>query len=239
MQAVILAAGKGTRLGSLTEKTPKVLLPIGNKPLLGHAIYALSENNIRDISLVVNYRREDIEKYFGDGSRFNVDLSYLHQKNPAGGTADALSYAKGKIDSGFVLLYADVIFHPYFSVVKRLKENCRDCDGLIACKEVKNPQEFGILELENNRIVRIHEKSPNPPSNLGNLGMYYLTPEIFDAIERTPLSKRGERELTDSIQILIDEGSLFRPLIVKEQWVDIGRIEDYKRAQEFFKSKNG
>ncbi|NIM47157.1 MAG: NTP transferase domain-containing protein [Candidatus Aenigmarchaeota archaeon] len=238
MQAVILAAGKGTRLGALTEKTPKVLLPIGDKPLLGHAIYALSENNIKDISLIVNYRKEDIEKYFGDGSRFNVNLSYLHQDNPAGGTADALSYAGDKINNGFVLLYADVIFHPYSPVIKRLRENYRDCDGLIACKEVRNPQEFGILEIENDRIVRIHEKSPNPPTNLGNLGMYYLPPEIFDAIERTPLSKRSERELTDSIQILIDEGSIFKPLplMSNEQWVDIGRIEDYRKAQEIYES---
>lgn len=234
MQAVILAAGKGTRLKTLTEKIPKVLLPIGDKPLLGHAIYALSKNEINDISLVVNYKEEDIKKYFGDGSRFNVKISYLHQENPAGGTADAVSYARKRIDGGFTLLNGDLFFNSL--IVKQLKESYKGCDGLIACKEVRNPQEFGILEVENDKIVRIHEKVPNPPSNLANAGLYILPPDIFNAIDRTPLSKRGECELTDSIQILIDEGSIFKPVVIEGFWIDIGRISDYEKAKEIYRN---
>jgi bifunctional UDP-N-acetylglucosamine pyrophosphorylase/glucosamine-1-phosphate N-acetyltransferase len=234
MKAVILAAGKGTRLLPLTEKTHKGLLLIGDKPLLEHAINALSKNKIKEIFLVVNYRKEDLMKYFGDGSKFNVKISYLYQENPKGGTADAVRYAKGKIKENFILLNGDIFFHP--SIIEKLIKGYIDCDGLIACKEVRNPQEFGILQIENAYIVKIFEKSENPPSNLANTGIYLLPEKIFEAIEQTPLSKRGELELTDSIQILIDKGLKFKPVIFSEFWIDIGRISDYEEAKKIYKS---
>jgi bifunctional UDP-N-acetylglucosamine pyrophosphorylase/glucosamine-1-phosphate N-acetyltransferase len=232
MKAVILAAGKGTRLLPLTENIHKGLLLIGDKPLLEHTINALSENNIREIFLVVNHRKEDIMNYFGDGSKFGVKISYLYQKNPKGGTADAVRCAKEKVDESFILLNGDIFFHP--SIIRKLIESYVDCDGLIACKEVKNPQEFGVLKVENGNIVRIFEKSHDPPSNLANLGIYLLPEKIFDAIEKTPLSKRGEYELTDSIQILIDKGFKFKPIIDDEFWIDIGRVSDYEKAKETY-----
>ena len=232
MKAVILAAGKGTRLLPLTENTHKGLLPIGDKPLLEHTIDALSKNKIRDIFLVVNYRREDIEKYFGDGSKFNARIEYMYQENPKGGTADAVRCAKGKIKESFVLLNGDIFFHP--SIIGKMMQNRTDCDGLIVCKEVENPKEFGILDVKNGKIVRILEKPESPPSNLANTGIYLLPEEIFDAIDKTPLSKRGEYEVTDSIQALIDRGFVFKPVVVEEFWIDVGRIEDYERAKMLY-----
>jgi len=232
MKAVILAAGKGTRLLPLTENIHKGLLLIGDKPLLEHTINALSENNIRDIFLVVNHRKEDIMNYFGDGSNFDAKIDYLYQENPKGGTADAVRCAKEKVDGSFMLLNGDIFFHP--SIIRKLTESYVDCDGLIACKEVKNPREFGVLKVENGNIVGIFEKSHDPPSNLANLGIYLLPKKIFEAIEKTPLSKRGEYELTDSIQILIDKGFKFKPVIANEFWIDIGRLSDYEKAKEIY-----
>ena len=233
MKAVILAAGKGIRLLPLTEKTHKGLLPIGNKPLLEHTISSLVENKIRDIFLVVNYRKEDIMNHFGDGSKLGVKINYLYQENPKGGTADAVRCAKGKVKESFILLNGDIFSKPM--VIKKLIENYFGCNGLIICKKVKNPQEFGVFKIENNRIVKIFEKSKNPPSDIANMGMYVLPEEIFGAIDKTHLSERGEYELTDSIQILIDEGSNFKPLIVDEYMIDIGRLSDYEEAKKVYK----
>lgn len=229
MKAVILAAGKGTRLLPLTEKTHKSLLMIGDKPLLQHTINALSSNSIKDIFLVVNPFKEKIEKYFGNGSKFNVRIKYLFQKNPKGGTADAVRCAKN-IKESFILINGDVFFHP--SIIEKLINSYKNCDGLIACKEVENPKEFGILKVGNGKIIKIFEKSEKPPSNLANAGIYLLPEKIFKAIERTPLSKRGEYELTDSIQILINEGLVFKPIVITGFWIDIGRIEDYENAKK-------
>jgi len=234
MKAVILAAGKGTRLLPLTENIHKGLLLVGNKPLLEHSINALAENKIKEIFIVVNHRKEDIMKYFGDGSKFGVNIDYQYQENPKGGTADAVRCVKDKIKESFILLNGDVFFQP--SIIKKLKESYVDCDGLIICKKVKNPQEYGVFKIEKNRIVKIIEKSKNPPSDIANMGIYILPEEIFDAIEKTPLSARGEYELTDSIQILVNEGFDFKPLIVDEYLIDIGRIEDYEKAKEMYET---
>lgn len=234
MKAVILAAGKGTRLLPLTEKTHKGLLLIGDKPLLEHSINALAKNKIKEILLVVNCMEEDIMGYFGDGSKFGVNIDYLHQENPKGGTADAVRCAKGKVKESFILLNGDIFSKP--TVIKKLIENYFGCDGLIICKKVKNPQEFGVFKIENNRIIRIFEKSKNPPSDIANMGMYVLPEEVFDAIDKTNLSERGEYELTDSIQILIDRGSNFKPIIVDEYVIDIGRLSDYEEAKKVYGS---
>jgi bifunctional UDP-N-acetylglucosamine pyrophosphorylase/glucosamine-1-phosphate N-acetyltransferase len=232
MKAVILAAGLGTRLLPLTANIHKGLLQIGDKPLLAHMISALEENKIKEIFLIVSHRKEQIRKYFGNGSKFNVKINYLEQYNPTGGTADAVRCVRGSIEGNFLLLNGDLFFHP--SIIKNMLDSFMDCDGLIACKEVKNPQEFGILKIENGLITKIFEKSQNPPSNFANAGIYLLPEKIFEAIDQTPLSKRGEYELTDSIQILIDKGLKFKPVFIDNFWIDIGRIPDYEKAKEFY-----
>ena len=232
MKAVILAAGMGTRLLPLTANIHKGLLYIGDKPLLAHIINALAENKIKDIFLVVHHREEQIKRYFEDGSKFNVNIKYLHQENPKGGTADAVRCAKGKIEGSFLLINGDLFFHP--SVIKKMIDSFVDCDGLLATKEDKNPQEFGILKIENGKIVGIFEKTQNPPSNFANLAIYLLPEKIFEAIDQTHLSKRGEYELTDSIQILIDKGLKFKPVFIDDFWIDVGRISDYEKAKEVY-----
>jgi bifunctional UDP-N-acetylglucosamine pyrophosphorylase/glucosamine-1-phosphate N-acetyltransferase len=233
MRAVILAAGLGTRLLPLTANIHKGLLDIGDKPLLEHMVNALAENKIRDILFVVHHREDQVKRYFENGSKFNAKISYMHQENPKGGTADAVRCVKGNIRGNFILLNGDLFFHP--SIIKKMLESFVDCDGLLATKKVENPQEFGILKIENNKIVRIFEKTQNPPSNFANLAIYLLPEEIFEAIEQTPLSKRGEYEITDSIQILIDKGLRFKPVFIDEFWIDVGRISDYEKAKELYR----
>jgi bifunctional UDP-N-acetylglucosamine pyrophosphorylase/glucosamine-1-phosphate N-acetyltransferase len=235
MKALILAAGIGTRLRSLTLEKPKHLLEVGEKPILEHIINSLSENGIKDIFIVVNYKKEMIIDYFGDGSRFGVRINYLFQESSRGGTGEAVRTGRGKIKGKFILLNGDVLFDSV--IIKKMIESVKDYDGIIACKEVSDPRSYGILETDKKRIVRIVEKPDNPKSNLANMGIYIFDESIFDAIDKTELSDRGELEITDSIQILINEGAKLTFLKTDEFWMDIGSIEDYKRVNEFYKTR--
>ena len=232
---MILAAGIGKRLRPLTLEKPKHMLPIGGKPILQHTIEGLSKIGIKDIFIVVNYKKRMILDYFGNGSRFNVNINYLTQDNPKGGTGDAVNVAKGKINESFILLNGDVLFD--HEILKQMIKEYKNADGLLVCKEVKNPERFGVIETERDRVVKIVEKSPKPPSNLANLGMYIMPEEIFDALSITTLSERGEVEITDSIQILIDRGRKFKFLKTDSLWMDIGRISDYEKANKVFKNQ--
>jgi UDP-N-acetylglucosamine diphosphorylase / glucose-1-phosphate thymidylyltransferase / UDP-N-acetylgalactosamine diphosphorylase / glucosamine-1-phosphate N-acetyltransferase / galactosamine-1-phosphate N-acetyltransferase len=234
MKAVILAAGLGTRMLPLTANTHKILLKVGGKPLIEHAINALKINGISNIVLVVNHLKEQIRDFLGDGSRLGVKIDYVYQENPKGGTGNAVLQAKGGIkgENSFMLLNGDLFFHR--NVIKSMLEGYKNCDGLIASKEVERPEEFGVFKIEGGLIRSIHEKEKNPPSNFANLGMYILPQEIFGAIEITPLSKRGECELTDSIQLLINEGLRFKPVMIEDFWLDVGRPSDIEKANIIF-----
>jgi bifunctional UDP-N-acetylglucosamine pyrophosphorylase/glucosamine-1-phosphate N-acetyltransferase len=232
MKAVILAAGLGTRLMPLTASTHKTLLQIGDKPLLGHTLEALADNGIKDIFLVVSHRKEQVKGFFGDGSKFNVNIKYLEQKNPRGGTADAVRQAEGRINEGFIVLNGDILFDKL--IIKNLIEKYKECDGVISCKEVENPWDYGTVLVEGERVVKIIEKMKNPPTNLANIGIYIMPREIFDAINSTKLSVRGEYEITESIQILIDRGMKFKFLKTNGFWMDVGKISDYEKAKEIY-----
>jgi UDP-N-acetylglucosamine diphosphorylase / glucose-1-phosphate thymidylyltransferase / UDP-N-acetylgalactosamine diphosphorylase / glucosamine-1-phosphate N-acetyltransferase / galactosamine-1-phosphate N-acetyltransferase len=237
MKAVILAAGMGQGMMPLTANTHKTLIVIGDRPLLEHSIDALVQNGIKDIFLVVSHRKDQIKRHFGDGSKFGANINYLEQENPKGGTADAVRCAGRITNESFILLNGDLFFHP--NIVRKMIEAYKDCDGLIASKEVENPQDFGVLEVEDGKIVDIFEKLPNPPSKLCNLGIYILPQKIFEAIEKTQLSKRNQYELTDSIRILIDDGMIFKPVLIDDFWIDVGRLSDYEKARELFDSWRG
>ncbi|MFH1444957.1 MAG: sugar phosphate nucleotidyltransferase [Nanoarchaeota archaeon] len=232
MKAVILAAGKGNRLKPLTEKMQKVMLPIGVKPVMEYAIETLSRNGINDIYAVVNHKKEDVVDYFGNGSRFNVKINYLKQENTRG-TADSLRCAKPFMDENFVALNGDMFFH--HSIIERLMKERSGSDGIVVAKKVSNPEQYGSLQIEDGKITKIIEKSNSPPSNIVNMGIYHFPRDIFEAIEETPLSKRGELELTDPINTLINRGFEIKPLITDKFCIDVGTKEDYARAKEAYK----
>ncbi|VVB90796.1 Bifunctional protein GlmU [uncultured archaeon] len=225
MKAVILAAGKGTRMGSLTEDMPKVMLPVVNKPILEHIIITLKEAGIIDFLIVVGYCKEKIKDYFGDGSGFGVNIEYIWQKDQKG-TADAIGAARKWIgnrnlyrtgDERFLVTNGDVLASGY-----DIKKLCNTKGDLVlAARKVENPEEYGIIYVKGRRIEKIIEKPKKPENDLANAGIYIFKPSIFDAIDNTKPSPRGEYEITDSIQFQIDAGKDVRYSLL-EKWQDIG-----------------
>lgn len=230
-KAVVLAAGQGTRMGPLTQNIPKVMLPIANKPLLLHVILSARDAGVKEFVLVIGYRGEIIEQYFGDGSEMNISIEYVHQKKQLG-TADAVSCAQEAVDDRFLVLNGDIIVSPHH--IKNLMKY--KSDVVMTAKHVENPSEFGVLEVSNNNVLRIIEKPKKPPTNLANAGIYVFPTSIFDAIKRTELSVRGEYEITDSLQMLIDDGTEVGYLTLSDSWLDIGRPWELLDANEYFLS---
>ena len=227
MRAVILAAGEGTRMRPLTENRPKVMLPIANKPMLEHTILEAKSADITDFVLIVGYRQEAIRQYFGDGSRLGVRIEYVVQEKQAG-TGHAFGMAAKACDGRFIALNGDVTVRAEH--LKKLA--CRRDDAVITVKEVGDPRSYGVIEVAGDRVSRIIEKSPEPPTNLANAGIYLFDPCIFDAIAKTPLSPRGEIEITDSLQHLIDAGRRVGYELLAGDWLDIGRPWQLLTANE-------
>ena len=200
MKAVILAAGEGRRMYPLTDIRPKVMLPVANKPIVEHLLISLREAGVREILFVVGYHSEKIREYFGDGSRWSVTVQYSTQKKQLG-TADAVRQVSSWAGDRFILVNGDVVLGR--DDIKALMKCDNAAIGLSPQKDVSG---LGVVEMQGTSVIRIHEKIQNPPSNMVNTGLYLLTRDIFDAIDDTRLSRRGEYELTDSLQLLIDRG---------------------------------
>ncbi|MDD5473294.1 MAG: sugar phosphate nucleotidyltransferase [Candidatus Methanoperedens sp.] len=232
MQAIVLAAGQGTRMGPLTQNMPKVMLPIANEPILSHVILSARDAGIKEFVLVVGYRAEVVKQYFGNGSEMNVSIEYVHQEKQMG-TADAIGCAEEHVDDRFLVLNGDIIVSP--QDVKNLIKN--KSDVVMAAIQVENPSEFGVLEVRDNRVLRVIEKPRKPPTNLANAGIYIFPLSIFEAVRSTALSVRKEYEITDSLQLLINEGTNVGYLTVSGNWLDIGRPWDLLDANEYFLSR--
>ena len=200
MKAVILAAGEGSRMRPLTYTRPKVMLPIANKPILEYLLIEAREAGVTDFIFVVGYHDEQVRSYFGDGTRWSVDIRYSYQPKQSG-TADALRMVKGMIDGNFLMMNGDIILKS--DDIKGLIERNNNAISVI---EVKDPKGLGVIEVKRGNVVKIHEKVEKPPTNLANAGLYFFTPLVFEAISRTPKSPRGEYEITDSLQIIVDQG---------------------------------
>lgn len=231
MQAVILAAGQGTRMGPLTQNRPKVMLPAANKPLLSHVMLSARDAGIKEFVLVVGYHAETVREYFGDGSGMNVSIEYARQKNQLG-TADAVASAKELVEDRFLLLNGDVIVSPQHikSLIKQ------KYDVVLTAREVGNPSEFGVLEVKGSRVLRIIEKPKKAKTNLANAGVYVFQESIFEAIKRTKLSTRKEYEITDSLQLLMDEGVEVGYAALTGNCLDIGKPWELLDANEYFLS---
>ncbi len=223
MQAIILAAGEGTRMRPLTYTKPKVMLPVANKPILQHVIENLAKAGIDEIVLVVGYKEETVRRFFGD--EFNgVRIRYVRQSKQLG-TAHALLSAKHLLDERFVMLNGDAIV--FDDDLKKLLNE----ENAIAVREVPNPWDFGVIEVENEFVKRIIEKPEEPQSNLINAGIYVFTNEIVEYLKKTPVSVRGEFEITDSITMAIADGMNFKAVRI-EEWIDIGYPWDLLKANK-------
>ena len=200
MKAIILAAGEGSRMRPLTYTRPKVMLPIANKPILEHLLVEASQAGIREFIFIVGYCDEQVRGYFGKGEKWGVNIVYCNQRKQLG-TADALNMAAGLVDGNFLVMNGDIIVNQ-----KDIKTLAGKSGNTLSVIEVSDTTDFGMVELSKDRVVRIYEKVKNPPSRTANAGLYLFTPEIFSAISMTSKSPRGEYEITDSLQLMIDKG---------------------------------
>lgn len=224
MKAIILSAGEGSRMRPLTLTKPKTMLPVAGKPILQYNIESLRNNGITDILLIVRYKEDIIRDYFGDGSEFDVNITYKTQKDFLG-TANAISYGEDFIEDSLIVLNGDIILDD--DVIEEIIKDYEDLkpDTLMALTEVEDPSAFGVVEIEGNRIKHIVEKPKieDAPSNLVNAGIYIFNKDIFEKIEKTELSERGEYEITDSLLMQIEDNKNVIGHKTDKDWTDVGR----------------
>ena len=221
VKAVILAGGLGKRLTSITAQTPKVLVKIGEKMLIEHSIDKLQKIGIKQIAIIVGYKREMVEKVLGD------TFFYCVQDKPLG-TAHAFLCAERFVDMPFFLgMNGDMFFSDPLSDFVRLKAPA------IAVYHVDDTRRYGKLNIENGKLVTVKEKVKEPTSGFINAGIYLFPREIFEWIRKTTLSPRGEYEITDTIQMMIDENYQFTVYELKGFWRDIAYLSDLEKAKSF------
>ena len=236
MKAVILAAGEGTRLRPITSSKPKPMIKISGKPILEHIINSLSYSEITEVIIVTNYKGEVIQQYFKDRKLDNLKISFKKQEKMIG-TGNALGITESMINEDFILVYGDLLFSP--NALKKIIHifKTKKLDGVIAAIPVKNPEKYGIIEIEKNqKIKRIIEKpdSNNAPSNLANAGLYIFSKEIFKKIKQLKPSIRGEYELTDAISQFIKDGKQIEAVKISDKdWIDISRPWDLLEANKW------
>lgn len=233
-KAVILAAGKGTRLYPVTHHIAKPLLPIANRVTLFYAFDRLKELNITDICLVVGEQNQDqMKTELGDGSSAGVNLTYVVQTSPQG-LAHALGFAKDFVaNDPFVLYLGDAIYsEPFNKFLDDFTQN--PCANLSIVKEVPNADRFGVAVFDDKKVVsRLEEKSAKPPSNFAMAGLYFFGSEIWSVLPNLQPSARGEYEITDAIQLLVDGGKQVRAGVYEGQWFDTGTLDSFLATSQF------
>ena len=229
MKGLILSGGKGTRLRPLTYTSAKQLVPIANKPMLFYGIEALAEAGIREIGIVVGDTKAEIRAAVGDGSQWNVSVTYIEQDAPRG-LAHAVMISEPFLgDQPFVMYLGDnLLAHSIKPLVQDFAATKPAAQILLT--RVPDPQRFGVAELNDGRVIRLVEKPKEPLSDLALVGVYLFSTEVFTSVRRIKPSFRDELEITDAIQDLIDRGLVVRPHIVEGWWKDTGKLDDILEA---------
>jgi bifunctional UDP-N-acetylglucosamine pyrophosphorylase/glucosamine-1-phosphate N-acetyltransferase len=227
MKAFILAAGEGTRMRPLTANIPKPLLPVAGRPFLNHTVKALKDCGISDIIILMGWKAKRLKQHFGDGSGFGVKIRYEEQERRLG-TADAIARAKDHTEGQFLCLNGDVV------LTKGMLENLLSFSStkkgnVMSLVTTRNPENYGVVELEDEKVTAIEEKPEHPKSDLINAGIYVFNDDVFEAISKTKKSPRGEYEITSSIEILTEKCDVFG-YVVKEEWIDVSRPWDLLKA---------
>ncbi|HSL51731.1 MAG TPA: glucose-1-phosphate thymidylyltransferase [Candidatus Deferrimicrobiaceae bacterium] len=229
MKGLILSGGRGTRLRPITFTSAKQLVPVANKPILFYGIEALAASGISEIGIVVGDTKQEIRDAVGDGRRFGVSVTYIEQEAPLG-LAHAVLVSEPFLGGEPFCMYLgdNLIRERLAPLVTRFRDEKPNCQILLA--SVPDPTQFGVAVLKDGQVVRLVEKPKQPPSNLGLVGVYMFDATVFKAVKAIKPSARGELEITDAIQWLIDQGYVVRPHVIEGWWKDTGKLEDMLEA---------
>lgn len=226
MKALVLAGGTGSRLRPITYTSAKQLVPVANKPVLFYGIESLVAAGITDIGIVTGDTAADIESAVGDGSRFGARVTYLPQEHPLG-LAHAVLIARDWLgDDDFVMYLGDnFVVGGITELVDAFRAEGPDA-GILLTK-VADPSAFGVAELDDaGRVVRLEEKPAEPRSDLALVGVYLFSPAVHRAVRAISPSHRGELEITDALQWLVDHGHTVTPTVISGYWKDTGNVTD-------------
>ncbi len=230
LKGLILSGGKGTRLRPITYTSAKQLVPVANKPVLFYGIEAMAAAGIEQVGIIIAPETGDeIRGAAGDGSRFGVEITYIVQDAPLG-LAHAVLTAESFLGAdSFVMYLGDNLLR---DGIVELTETfaSEQPDALILLTPVPDPEHYGVAELTDGRVSRLVEKPSDPQSDLALVGVYMFTASIFDAAKAIEPSARGELEITDAIQWLVDEDRRVDPHIVHGWWKDTGQVQDMLEA---------
>lgn len=230
MKALILAGGKGTRLRPITFTRAKQLVPVANKPILYYAVEAIRNAGITEIGVIVGDTADEVRAALGDGSQWGVEMTYIPQEAPLG-LAHAVKIAEEYMaGEPFVMYLGDnLIADGITTFVEEFLAG--GCAAQILLAHVPNANQFGVAELgPDGQIVRLIEKPADPPSDLALVGVYLFDASVFEAVNAIRPSARGELEITDAIQWLVDQGRTVRPHVIGGWWKDTGKLDDMLEA---------
>lgn len=238
--AVLLAAGRGTRMGLLTADTPKPLLPVGGRPILVHILVGLRAAGVREAVVVTGWLGERIEAAIGDGTGLGLTVRYCRQTRPEG-TARALMLAEPLLDAKpFLLGWGDILVDPGFYGEFLRAFAARPCDLQLAVNEIDDPWRGAAVDVDADwRVTRLEEKPPpgTATTRWNNAGLFAATPLLFDYARRVPLSARGEYELPTAIARMIADGRTVRACPVRGFWSDVGTPDDLAAAEHAFRRR--
>jgi len=230
MKGLVLSGGKGTRLYPITYTRAKQLVPVANKPVLFRVIESIRDANIAEIGIVVGNTAAEIKEVVGDGGRWGVQITYIPQEAPLG-LAHAVKISRDFLgDDRFVMFLGDNVIQGGISrLISDFEHNTYNAQ--VVLKKVSEPQHYGVAELdEQQRIRRLVEKPRQPLSDLALVGIYMFDHNIFRAVDAIKPSWRGELEITDAIQWLVENGFDVHPYVHKGWWIDTGKPIDMLEA---------
>lgn len=230
LKGLILSGGRGTRLRPITYTSAKQLVPVANKPVLFYGIEAMAAAGIREIGIIIAPETgQEIRDVTGDGSAFGVEITYIEQDEPAGLAHAVLTAEPFLGSSPFVMYLGDNLLQGgIVELVEAFTTNAPD--ALILLTPVADPENYGVAELTDGQVTRLVEKPPEPKTDLALCGVYMFTAGIHDAARAIEPSARGELEITDAIQHVVDTGRRVEPHVVRGWWKDTGRLDDMLEA---------